>query len=162
MSGDLTLRTVEPDDFEPLALLWNAGWQVGHAAIAPPGLSAHRDLPSFRARIARAPESFWVAVLDGQTAGFIRIVGAELDQFYVAPAKIGQGIARPLMRLAEGRLRDAGVARAHLIASVGNDRAIRFYEREGWENCGEQMADVTTMEGTFPVPVMRLEKTLIS
>ena len=154
------LRPVIEAEIDALAALWHEGWQIAHARIVPKALLRHRTLDTFRARITRDVPSFYVAEAEGRIVGFIRIVGDELDQFYVAPGLMGQGVAAPLMSLAEDALRARGVTRAHLIASVGNDRAIRFYERQGWANCGEQEADVTTLEGPFRLTVVRFEKPL--
>ena len=156
----MRLRIATPADVTALTTLWYDGWQIGHATIAPPALIHFRDRPSFRERIEQALHSFWVAERDGSLVGFVRIVGEELDQFYVAPALIGQGVAPPLMRAAEDLLRRKGVYRAFLVATEGNNRAIRFYEKQGWENCGRRLAEVTTREGPFRLWVNRFEKTL--
>lgn len=154
------LRPLAADEVNALAQLWHEGWVIGHAAIVPQALLRHRDLDSFRVRIARDIASFFVSTANGAITGFVRIVGDELDQFYVTPDRIGTGAAAALMAAAEDALRARGVTRAFLIASVGNDRAIRFYEKQGWENCGAQDADVTTLEGPFRMQVVRFEKTL--
>lgn len=160
-SNDLTLRPLRADEAPHLAALWHNGWRIGHADIVPPGLLAHRDGATFLARVERDLASFFVAEVDTQIAAFIRIVGNELDQFYVAPDRMGTGFAAKLMQAAEAQLMSCGVARAYLIASVGNDRAIRFYEKMGWANCGTSMAEVATLDGSFSLEVVRLEKTLI-
>lgn len=158
----IILRPAILADSDALASMWHAGWVVGHTDIVPPALIKFRDLASFHTRIVRDLGSFFVAEQEGATVGFIRIVGNELDQFYVAPAMIGKGIATPLMQAAEDMLKSRGVSEAFLVASVGNDRAVRFYEKLGWTNRGIHQADVTAGEGTFSLDVIRFEKALIS
>ncbi|MEL6642072.1 MAG: GNAT family N-acetyltransferase [Pseudomonadota bacterium] len=159
-AAPLTLRPIVPDDFGALAALWHRGWQIGHADIVPAGLFKFRYIAGFRTRIERDPTSFLIAERREAMVGFLRIVGAELDQFYVAPDQIGTGVAAPLMRAAEATLAARGVVQAHLIASVGNDRAVRFYEKNGWTNRGVEMAEVTAGDGTFSLDVIRFEKTV--
>ena len=151
---------MRPDEIEAVALLWHTGWLAGHAEIVPPALTALRGQDSFRDRLTASVPDCWIAERDGQLAGFIRIVGNELDQFYVAPALIGQGVAKSLMRAAEGQMQRLGIRDACLIASLGNDRAIRFYERQGWLNRGVQKAQVETAEGPFTLAVVHFEKRL--
>lgn len=154
------LRPATSADVGALTRLWHDGWQVGHATIAPAALIRYRDRNSFCVRITNALDSFFVAERDGGLAGFVRIVGSELDQFYVAPALIGQGVAADLMTAAEGLMHRRGTYRAFLIAAEGNDRAIRFYGKHRWQNCGRQEAFVTTLDGPFRMWVVRFEKAL--
>lgn len=156
----LALRQAADADVAALTVLWFEGWCEGHAAIVPAALLEHRDVESFRIRLQRDIRSFFVAEREGDVAGFIRIVGEELDQFYVAPALIGSGVAGPLLAAAEDLMRGRGVSAAFLIAAVGNDRALRFYEKHGWTNCGPRMDTVATVDGTFRVNVVRFEKHL--
>lgn len=156
----MRLRLAVTDDAAALATMWHDGWVRAHTGIVPDALLPHRTPATFRARVDRDLRSFHIAETEGRMSGFVRIVGAELDQFYVAPDLVGRGVAAPLMALAEDALRDSGVRRAHLIASVGNTRAIRFYERQGWMHCGVQEADVSTLDGPFRLQVVRFEKAL--
>lgn len=156
------LLPVAAQDVDELARLWYDGWHAGHADLVPAALTQYRDLDSFRVRIMRDRASFFLSKDGPITTGFIRIVGSELDQFYVAPSMIGQGVAAPLIEAAEAQMGDMGVTRAHLIAAVKNIRAIRFYEKHGWANCGARMETVATVDGTFKLEVVRLEKVLLS
>lgn len=50
----------------------------------------------------------------------------------VHPTWAGRGVARDLLRAAERDAAERGFDRMHLTVAVDNDRAIAFYEREGW------------------------------
>ena len=96
----------------------------------------------------------------GQPQGFIRIIGDELEQFYVEPNAIGQGLGRRLMDASEAELAKRGILRPYLICSTGNTRAAGFYVQMGWDNKGVNWVDVETSDGPFSVEVIRFEKSL--
>jgi phosphoribosylglycinamide formyltransferase 1 len=79
-----------------------------------------------------APVGF--ATFDPKGLRFAWLRGAALERdvgvfgpFGVAAAERGTGLAVELLRLALGRLRERGFSRA-LIAAVGSDRLIRYYQ----------------------------------
>jgi GNAT superfamily N-acetyltransferase len=53
-----------------------------------------------------------------------------VDQLYVAPDRLGEGIGRRLLELAQSR---AGADGLQLWTFQVNERARRFYERNGFE-----------------------------
>jgi ribosomal protein S18 acetylase RimI-like enzyme len=61
---------------------------------------------------------------------------AEIYALYVDPESYRSGIGRLLMAEARHRLVDAEFSEAILWVLRGNDRAARFYEREGWSPDG--------------------------
>ena len=72
---------------------------------------------------------FWLAVNQaGAPVGILVLDGACLDQLYVEPAMIGQGIGTELLDLAKRR-RPEGL---HLWTFESNVDAQRFYERHGF------------------------------
>lgn len=60
-------------------------------------------------------------------AGLGEIAFINLD-----PEAFGTGLARVLFTALEDELRADGFARAYLMVAEGNDRAMRFYEKQGW------------------------------
>jgi GNAT superfamily N-acetyltransferase len=60
----------------------------------------------------------------------------EVVALYVDPDRHRGGVGRLLMAEGRRRLVDAGYEQAFLWVLDGNDRAARFYEREGWEPDG--------------------------
>jgi GNAT superfamily N-acetyltransferase len=65
----------------------------------------------------------------------------EVVALYVDPDRYQGGVGRLLMTEARRRLRDAGFTDALLWVLDGNDRAARFYEREGWEPDGARRVE---------------------
>ena len=60
----------------------------------------------------------------------------EIVALYVDPDRYEGGVGRLLMAEARRRLWEAGFAEALLWVLDGNDRAVRFYEGEGWSADG--------------------------
>jgi GNAT superfamily N-acetyltransferase len=63
-----------------------------------------------------------------------------LRSLYVVPEAWGTGVAQRLMEAALDAMRERGATEAILWVVEGNDRARRFYEREGWALDGEVRA----------------------
>ena len=154
------LRPALPEEVEALTDLWYTGWRDGHDGIVPAALYRHRTRPTFHDRLLTSLSDCFVTGPVGAPDGFVRLKGAELDQFYVAPPRRGTGHALTMMRAAEHLLRGRGVDRAHLIATAGNDRACRFYDKAGWTWIGPRMEGVETPEGPFMLEVVRFERDL--
>ena len=70
----------------------------------------------------------WVADDDGAVVALMAIVPWHLEQLYVAPDRIGDGIGRRLVDVAKERS-PSGLS---LWTFQVNDRARRFYERNGF------------------------------
>jgi GNAT superfamily N-acetyltransferase len=151
---------MEPADVEPLTDLWAQGWRDGHVGIVPEALTRLRNRDSFRDRLRAAPQLLHLIGPVGAPTGFLRLKGAELDQFYVHPATRGTGLAQRLMTVAEARMKSDGHRDVWLACSVGNTRAARFYTKCGWQNAGVIPMAVETAEGPFTLDVWRMEKTL--
>jgi GNAT superfamily N-acetyltransferase len=65
----------------------------------------------------------------------------EIAALYVDPDRYEGGVGRMLMAEARRRLWEAGFTDALLWVLEGNDRAIRFYENEGWTLDGATRAE---------------------
>ena len=71
----------------------------------------------------------WVAVDEmGTIVAMMEVRPGELDQLYVRPDRLGQGIGRRLLDVARERSPDG----LTLYTFQVNDRARRFYERNGF------------------------------
>ena len=151
------IRDAVEADLDPLARLWCNGWHDAHAAIVPAGLVEARTLPRFRERLRPRLDRVRVAEQEGAVAGLALIEGDELDQFYVAAAARGTGVAPTLMRDALHRFRRAGIATPWLSCAVGNHRAARFYEKAGWRRARVFTSDLATPGGTFTIQSWRYE-----
>jgi len=158
MESSVIVRPLAPEDIVPLARLWHDGWQDGHAAIVPAEFVRHRTLERFEARLRTGEGEAWVTGPVGAPLGFYLLKGGELNQFYVAAAARGTGVAAALIADAEARLAGKGEAIAWLTCAIGNNRAARFYEKSGWRRTGTVM---TIPDGQpLTIEVWRYEKPL--
>jgi ribosomal protein S18 acetylase RimI-like enzyme len=156
----MKVRVAHESEVGELANIWHEGWQDAHATILPPELAKHRTLESFRSRLLSNLENVRVAGPVGRPLGLCIIKGDELYQLYVSSAARGTGIADALLTDAEKRLEDLGVGTAWLACAIGNKRAARFYEKNGWTFAGTMVNELPTPEGRFPLEVWRYEKAL--
>lgn len=145
------VRPARPDDAPAVAEIRIAGWQTYVDILDPTYVTSEafaeqaRDgAASWLAEVdaeGRSPAgaTMLVAERDGTVAGWVSF-GAERDDpshgevwgLYVAPAAWGTGAAATLLGTAADRLRDNGFAQLVLWCLDGNDRALGFYQREGW------------------------------
>jgi GNAT superfamily N-acetyltransferase len=130
------LRRAAPEDAPTIAEIWRLGWRDGHLGSVSEELIAARGEDSFRTRAAQRVGHTTVAVVEGQIAGFMMVVGDEVEQIYVSAVHRGSGLADVLMTEAERLVKDAGHSTAWLAVVAGNARARRFYERRGWSDGG--------------------------
>jgi ribosomal protein S18 acetylase RimI-like enzyme len=159
---DLNARNALEDDLEALATLWHEGWRDAHSGIVPAELERLRTPESFRERMEKALSDVRVVGPPGLPAGFHLVRDAELYQLYVSREARGRGVAAALLADAEARLAASGVLTGWLACAIGNERAARFYEKQGWRRSGTMLNVVETSEGTFSLETWRYEKSLIA
>ncbi|MCW2812859.1 MAG: GCN5-related N-acetyltransferase [Nocardioides sp.] len=153
-----TLRPASPDDMSAVADLWHAGWHDAHPGHVPEGLTAARTLAEFHERAATRTADTTVAEVDGGAdglAGFVMVVGDEVEQVYVAAAHRGTGVAEVLLDEAVGQVAAGGHIEAWLAVVEGNARARRFYERHGWHDAGALPYVVTSGGASYVSPCRR-------
>jgi ribosomal protein S18 acetylase RimI-like enzyme len=154
-------RDAVPGEVEHLAALWHEGWRDAHAEIVPAELARFRTLESFRERMQAGLPETRVIGPSGAPVGFYMLKADELYQLYVARAARGAGVAATLMADAERRLATRGVELAWLACAIGNERAARFYEKQGWRRASTVVNLAETSAGDFPLEVWRYEKLLV-
>ena len=153
------IRAAAPGDAAAVAEIWREGWRDGHLGHVPDELVAVRTDESFRARAADRVGDTTVAVVDGQVAGFVMVVGDEVEQVYVSSAHRGRGVADALLAEAERQVRETGSGAAWLAVVAGNSRARAFYERLGWRDDGAFDYVAAVEDGsTVAVPCRRYVK----
>ena len=153
------LRAATPEDAEPIAGVWYAGWLDAHLGRVPEALVAHRRPSDFPALAASRIPLTTVAVEGDRVIGFVTVHDDEVEQIYVAAEARGGGVAIALLRHAEEHIASRYGA-AWLAVVAGNDRARRFYERNGWRDGGAFDYEAEAAGGTIAVPCRRYEKEL--
>lgn len=153
----MQIRQANAQDMPAVTALWETGWHQGHAKIVPQALLAARTSQDFATRAMARMANTYVAFEGEDFAGFYMLDGDELEQFYVAAAFQGRGVAGKLMASAEAAL--AGRV-AWLACSVGNDRAAGFYAKAGWQRVAEEVYKADTTQGPVPLSIWRYEKDL--
>jgi ribosomal protein S18 acetylase RimI-like enzyme len=154
----MIVRDADAAELDPLAKIWFDGWQDAHAHILPAELGRLRTLESFRQRLAAALDQVRVVGPTGAAVGFCMIKGRELHQLYVSSTARGSGAGAALMLDAQLRLRAGGARTAWLACAIGNDRAARFYEKQGWIRTGTVIEHLEAGGDTYPLEVWRYEK----
>lgn len=149
------LRTATPDDAEAVAEIWHTGWHDGHAGHVPDGLTRARTREAFGVRAGTRVAQTTVAVVGGEVAGFVMVVGDEVEQLFVAREHRGTGVAAVLLAEGERQVTAAGHTEPWLAVVEGNARARRFYERSGWRDAGPLPYEVTVDGETFVSPCRR-------
>ena len=146
LTSSFTLRPYRAEDEEAAISLWHKTWQQAYPSI---NFAARLAWWRERWRKELVPDvAIIVADLAGELAGFVTIDGTGyLDQLVVAPEHWGSELGTMLLDEAKRRS-PAGI---RLKVNTDNARAIRFYERNGFEHAGE---DVNPTSGR---PVLRME-----
>lgn len=152
------VRPATADDAPAIARIWYFGWRDGHLGHVADELVALRTRESFDQRAAARVADTVVATVDGAVAGFIMVVGDEVEQVYVAGEHRGTGLAAALLTEAERLVAANGHDRAWLAVAPGNARARRFYERRGWIDEGLFDYPAATADGPMAVPCRRYVK----
>lgn len=107
-----------------------------------------------------AGETVLVGLLDDEVVGVAHAGptdeagSAVLRALYVQSNAWGSGVGRALHAATLERLREAGFGEARLQVIHGNERARRFYEREGWTVSGP------AERNQFELPLVPYRRTL--
>lgn len=149
------LRAATPADALAVARVHVRSWQVGYRGLLPQGyLDGLR--PEARARrytfgdAERQRPLTVVAVERGVICGFATTGpardgdvcgGGELLAIYVDPDYWGSGVGRLLIKDARGRLSRDSATEAVLWVMAANDRAMRFYQADGWASDGTRRTE---------------------
>ena len=160
MDHSIVVRAADESEIDQLAQVWFDAWQDGHAAVVPAELTRLRTLESFRTRLRDLLPSVRVVGAAGEPVGFCIVKDDELYQLFVAAAARGSGAAVALTADAEARLAATGVETAWLACAIGNARAARFYEKQGWHRAGTMLNRLDGVAGEQFLEVWRYEKRL--
>ena len=122
------IRAARPDEYDEIARVWMESWVTTGLAEANDALLANLR-ERLRHEIAQG-WSLFVADDNGKLAGMLalHISGHYLDQLFVAPDYQGRSIGRHLLAFTRAQMPDE----IWLKCARGNEKAWRWYEREGF------------------------------
>ena len=156
----VTIRRAGPGDEAALALVGAASFLESYAGIVDgQGIIRHcreRHTEAVYARaLADASQSLWLAeIAPGHAAvGYLHLAAPdlpvptgpndiEIKRIYVLSRLHGTGLGRQLVGTALEHARTAGHTSVVLGVYKGNERALAFYGRAGFEALGEREFDV--------------------
>ena len=146
------IRPAEPADALAVARVHVRSWQAAYRGLIDDGY-----LDSLRPEDRAARYNFshvdpllpytQVALDADQVVGFATTMPSrdadacndgELAALYVDPEQWGRGFGVALMAAARARLVERGFTQAILWILAGNQRAARFYEKDGWRADGTE------------------------
>jgi ribosomal protein S18 acetylase RimI-like enzyme len=138
MSNPL-IRPARAEEYDDVARVWMESWVS--SGLAEP---SEFLLANLRARIRREIEDGWslfVAEDDGALAAMLalHLPKLYLDQLFVAPEYQGHSLGRKLLAFTRTKLPDE----IHLRCVRENEKAWRWYEREGFLFEKEQVEPMT-------------------
>jgi ribosomal protein S18 acetylase RimI-like enzyme len=133
------IRPARVDEYDEIARVWMESWCSTGLAEASGFL-----LAQLRARVPREVENGWslfVADDGGSLAAMLALHQPKnyLDQLFVAPAYQGRSLGRHLLAFTRTHLPDE----IHLRCVRENEKAWRWYEREGFVFEQEQIEPMT-------------------
>ena len=123
------IRDFQQKDLEPVMEIWLSSNLQAHAFVAP---SYWRGCaPEVREMILKA--EVLVAEKNGEIQGFAGLIHDYLAGIFVRDGCRSQGVGKRLLDAAKERH-----PKITLQVYQKNNRAIGFYQREGFSVCGEQ------------------------
>lgn len=146
----IIIRPAEPEDALAVARVHVQSWRRAYAGLLPEAYLADLRAEERAAKYdfsnsdPSKPQTI-VAAEDMRILGFATVSPShdqdlpdhgELSALYVDPEFWGQRFGLALMKAARMRLLDIGFRTAFLWLLVGNARAARFYEADGWRQDG--------------------------
>jgi GNAT superfamily N-acetyltransferase len=151
----LILRVATQGDAADVAGVHVRSWQAAYRGLLSDeyldGLRSEDRVShyTFGSTDANTPTTV-VAVEDGDMRGFVTMgpcrdaetaETGEVLALYVDPPAWGCGIGARLVTEARAQLGQKGFTQAVLWVLVGNDRAHRFYRRDGWRSDGGRRSE---------------------
>jgi len=136
---DAIIRPARADEYDEIGRVWMESWVSTGLAEASNFL-----LANLRARIRREIEDGWslfVADDHGTIAAMLalHLPKLYLDMLFVAPSYQGQSVGRKLLAFTRTQMPDE----MYLRCVRENEKAWRWYEREGFVFEGEEISPVT-------------------
>lgn len=144
--NELTIRAMTSADVKEVAYVHWKSWQETYAGLISEDYLLQRTLDYSIMRMRKDYQNTLVAVTDGEVAGFLKygpcrnydlMNTGEVYAIYVLQKYQGKGIGYQLMNHALTCLRAYPVIALWVLK--GNDKAVAFYQRFGFEFDGAEM-----------------------
>src|SRR4051794_33133862 len=119
------IRRAGPDDADAIADVFLASFG---ATYDFPLAHTDDDVRLWVREVLVEQEETWIATSDASVVGLLALEPGWVDQLYVAPDRLGEGIGRRLLDVAKER----SPSGLRLYTFQVNGRARRFYERNGF------------------------------
>ncbi|VWB57870.1 N-acetyltransferase GCN5 [Burkholderia aenigmatica] len=157
-----TLRAATAQDANHIARLHTLSWQTAYSHILPVAYLSD-EAPTEHAirwrQYLDRNEKEWglvlIAEVDGEPVGIVSAerpvdpaLGVLLDCLHVHPSHHGSGTGKRMIEAVRAWARGLGVDRVHLKVLEGNERAIGFYEHNGWQLAGIETSRIGQTEVT--------------
>ncbi len=135
----LTIRPARVDEYDEVARVWMESWVSTGLAEAGNFL-----LANLRARVRREVEDGWTLFVADDCGSIAAMLALHLpkrylDQLFVAPRYQGRSLGRQLLAFTRTQMPDE----IELRCVRENERAWRWYEREGFVFEKEEVAPAT-------------------
>jgi ribosomal protein S18 acetylase RimI-like enzyme len=152
MSSTVTvqIRKADVSEAHAIAKVHVASWRAAYKGLIPDetlaGLSVEGRAKSWQAILTDPtnPNRTMVALREGTIVGFgsfgpsrVKPTLGEVLALYAEPESWGTGAGRALLEDGRAMLEEGGFSTVMLWVLEGNARAIRFYERAGFQLNGE-------------------------
>jgi N-acetylglutamate synthase-like GNAT family acetyltransferase len=153
----MMIRLAVPGDASAIAAVLHQAFLEYEAHYTPGGFAATTPTSDrIESRWSEGP--VWVAIEDGEVVGTVGVV-PKRESLYVRsmavrPSARGHKIGETLLELIEDYAHERGHKRLYLSTTPFLDRAIRLYERFGFERIDEGPHDL------FGTPLFTMAKTL--
>lgn len=154
-----TVGVAEPADATELAVVAAATFPLACPASVQPEdiaafIAAHLSAPRFTGYLRDPDRRVLTARADGHIVGYAMLVGpgpaVELSKLYVMAEHHGAGAAAALMTAALDWALSTGAERVWLGVNRNNERAQRFYRKQGFVVTGERTFELgATVEHDF-------------
>ncbi len=141
--SSFTIRPGTADDIDDVGELHTLVREKTYKSIIK-GYRSHSTTPFWRMRFPAEAATNRLLIASGErgeTIGFVYVGQGTLFAIHVHPDWHGRGVGRALLRAGRNTLVELGFRRAALWVIAGNERACRFYERDGWRRSGRTRDD---------------------
>lgn len=159
--SEVSIRLAGPDDARGVAIVHADAWRAAYRGLIAQhvldGLQVDERADGWSRWIARALSGqstdegvnhrLLVAELDERVVGWASFGAGrdegmaelgELAGLYVHPDHWSRGVGHMLLERVEQEFSSGGREESYLWVLHGNERAIRFYERHGWNADGDE------------------------